>query len=221
MKDISFDFQIREPVPKLERTLWTNPDMRFCNKLIPQGCGFADTDEDTMVSHIAKHHMKLAQLSGAEPEDAKTQLSIIDGRVLTIEDRKIAMLQALPNDRVTCPFCFEQQEDRATRIFASDGSANFMKSRKCVECGQKMHAETMRMLRQPPREFGRWVGAYPRFWKFVDHDSWLRKLKVQYPKDELRGLFWEGYGDSRPEFKEKQRQRQAERDYEKSTGFKD
>jgi hypothetical protein len=73
----------------------------------------------------------------------------------------------------------------------------------------------MTVLRSAPRDFGRWVGGYSGFWHKVEHDDWIKKLYKQYPKvwvDE----FWNGYGDARPQFKEKQLINQAYRDYEKS-----
>ena len=74
-----------------------------------------------------------------------------------------------------------------------------------------------------PREFGREVGAYKMFWKIVNeeakgHDDWIKGLKTLYPTDHLKGLFmqlfWDGYGDSKPEFAEKQRIAKAAREYE-------
>ena len=69
--------------------------------------------------------------------------------------------------------------------------------------------------------FGQWVAKYKFFWKLVDHDKWMTDFKTAFPDKEYQEAFWTAYAEERPEFKERQEQEKAMKDYERTVGFKE
>ena len=136
---------------------------------------------------------------------------LLEGRPMDEDDRRITVLQSLPNEEVWCPFCFEKQKARATRFFLDDGKLSKMV--RCCVCHRRMAQSSMKILFQGPKQFGMFIGGYSRFWFTIDHADWIRKLKATFKPNEI-AEFWSGYGGMRPEFKEKQRLDQLQRDYE-------
>ena len=202
------------PFPKPAPGAEPSDVFKQCAFSYPEGnqCFYIDEDEAIVVEHYMKSHSEDGQ-------------AILEGRRMTEDDRRAAILAALPNEDVVCPFCFSGQKAVATRFFLDDGKLSNMA--KCCVCKKRMRADSMRQIRGGPRDFGRWVGAYPRFWGMVEHDAWLKKLKATYaPLQSLKwddpnqplSLFWAGYGDSRPEFALKQKIAQQQREYEKQSG---
>lgn len=139
----------------------------------------------------------------------RTQM-LLEGRSMNDDDMKIAILESIPNEEVWCPFCFEKQKSRATRFFLDDGKISKMV--RCCICHSKMQAGSMKILFEGAKTFGMFIGGYSHFWSKIDHDEWIKKLKATFKPNEI-SKFWEGYANIRPQFKERQKQNQMERDY--------
>ena len=195
---------------------WINPRMKFCPHY-GKGCNFADEDPKNIESHILNVH---------QDEVLRAQ-GKLDGTKLTEDDKRVAILAALPDNDVMCPFCFTKWKSRATRFF-NDSDGKLSKMVRCKKdgggCGRKMQAGTMEWYNDP-KQFGREVGGYTMFWKIVNeesvgHDKWMKGLKELYHIPALMEQFWDGYGDARPEFADKQRVKKMEREAEAAGQFK-
>jgi hypothetical protein len=182
--------------------------MKFCPHY-GNGCGFADEDESNIQSHV---------LSAHQDEVLRAQ-GKLDGGKVTEDDKRAMIIGSLPDEDVVCPFCLTKWKTRATRFF-NDSDGKLSKMVRCKKdgggCGRRMQASTMLWYRDP-KQFGREVGAYTMFWKIVNeeavgHDKWMKGLKQLYPIDALMQQFWDGYGESKPEFAEKQKIKKMERD---------
>jgi len=192
--------------------LWHNPRMKYCPHF-PKTCHFMDEDQKEIDNHVINVH----------PEDLLRSQGKLDGTKLTEDDKRLAILASLPDDDVMCPFCFTKWKARATRFF-NDSDGKLSKMVVCKKsgggCGRKMQAATMEWYRNP-KSFGREVGGYKMFWKIVNeesvgHDRWMKGLKQLYHIDALMQQFWDGYGESKPEFAEKQKIRKMEREAEQA-----
>lgn len=172
-------------------TVWFNQKMKQCAFL---GCVVRSEDGDELTEHHVKQHT-------------------LDGKILTDEEKRVSIMEALSNEEVWCPFCFDKQKHRATRFFLDDGKLS--KMARCFTCKAKMQPASMKILYEGGKAFGMFVGGYSHFWQKIDHDVWIQKLKTAFPSDWV-SKFWEGYGDMKPEFKEKQRIAQAQREYDAS-----
>jgi hypothetical protein len=189
-------------------TLWVNEKVKYC-PLYPEKCHFAHESQAEIDTHVLNAH---------RDEVLKAQ-GKLDGTKLTEDDKRVAVLAALPDNDVVCPFCFTKWKTRAMRFFnESDGklSKMVMCKKNGGGCGRKMQAGTMDWY-SDPRQFGREVGGYTMFWKIVNeesvgHDKWMKGLRQLYPTQAVMQQFWDGYADSNPAFAEKQRIKQAERD---------
>ena len=197
-------------------TLWVNTKMQFCPHY-GKGCGFASEDPEEIRNHILNVHR----------EEVLAAQGKLDGGKLTEEEKRLAIIGALPNESVVCPFCFTRWESRATRFF-NDADGKLSKMVRCKKdgggCGRKMQEATM-MWYNEPRTFGREVGGYKMFWKTVSeegigHDEWMKRLKQFYTNKVVMQQFWDGYGDARPEFAEKQKIKKMEREAEQAGQFK-
>ena len=196
-------------------TVWSNPKLKFCPN---RPCNFCDEDQRVIDTHVLNVHPQ-GQFK-------------IDGTVMTEDDKREALLAQIPDERYQCPFCFTTfPHARATRFFLDDGELS--KMALCLKaaggCGAKMQLASMAITREAPRSFGRFVGSYSKFWAKVDHDEWNKGLKKLYPvnnslkwedPNQLLNQFWLGYGDARPEWAQKQKEKQMARDYERSVGFR-
>jgi hypothetical protein len=176
--------------------LWTNPRMLVCAS---PGCSFADEDPEEMLAHYVAHH---GRPPSAPDENAPQSQAKLTGGKVSQEDKKAEILLALPVENFQCPFCFSRQRSTATRLFNSQGK--LLKRVRCIDCLREMEIDSMRMTRNP-KEFGRWVGEYRGWWHKVDHDAWMKGLKVIYTGAALT-QFWDGYAEGNPKFAERRAQ---------------
>lgn len=195
--------------------LWTNPRMKYC-PLYPERCHFANESQAEIDTHVLNVHK----------DDVLRAQGKLEGGVVTEDDKRLAVLQSLPIESFQCPFCLSVfQNSTVTRFFLDDGKLSKMAlcKKDAGGCGKRMLVDSMRKTKLGPRDFGRYVGSYPRFWGNVDHDRWMKLLKTMYkPVAALKwddvnqpmSQFWLGYGDVRPEFAEKQRIARATKEYE-------
>jgi len=203
--------------PESGTLLWYNEEMRFCDH---KPCNFATVDPDDLRSHVLSVH-------GEEVLKAQGKL---EGGVVTDDDKRAAIMAAIPDERYQCPFCLTVfPHSRVTRFFLDDGKLSKMAlcNKEAGGCGKRMQCDSMRKTRLPPRDFGRFIGSYPKFWAFVDHDTWVKGLKKMLPSSNTlkwddptqpMSQFWLGYGDARPEWALKQAQDRMYREYEESQG---
>lgn len=166
------------------------------------------------------------------PKDQMT----IEGASVT-EAQKIAVLQEQVPDLLTrCPFCLRSQNLRQMALFNEDGK--LLKNKRCVyERGRKLVQDAKEIDRCPKtgtmsnssatvflmtaKDFGKWIGTYPYFWRIVDHDDWLASLKL-LAKNKVIDMseFWDGYAEVRPEFQRRRDEEKAAREYDQAVGFK-
>ena len=219
---------------------WVNPMMdkwRICS--YPR-CFYHDTDTEIIMSHYTARHLGMytvhvvarevvvdgvthyedaslyqlmAVIESIRPGEQVTLL----GSKLSVEDRQLLILRSIPlEEQVVCPFCLEVQPSRATRMFNDDG-VTLSKMVHCAmpTCHKVMRGDSMKIPRASPRDFGFWVGKYKGFWKEVEDTGWSGRLRAFYHNNkEMSDQFWQGYGEAVPAFAEKQRIKQAERDYQ-------
>ena len=217
-------------------TLWVNEKMHFCSY---EPCNFADVDPAVVQNHEANVHLlrpsdwttpKVAHSkvkTNTILKDAPKGQTTTEGKEFTEDDRRRGILDSLSKERYQCPFCFNVfQDSRVTREFLDTGKLSMMAFCKGAAggCGKRMKLTTMLWTRGSPRDFGREIGGYVGWWFKLpfDRDEWMKRLKTLYPKnnnikwdapEQPLNQFWLGYGDSRPEFAEKQRVKRMEREY--------
>jgi hypothetical protein len=173
--------------------LWTNPKMLACSH---PDCAFVDEDPEEILAHYVRQHGRPAPASGDGAPLAQGKLT---GGKVSQEDKKAEILLALPVENFQCPFCFARQKSTATRIFGDDG--RLLKRVRCMDCAREMEINSMRVTRSP-KGFGRWVGEYRGWWHKVDHDLWMKGLRILYTGAAMT-QFWDGYAETNARFAER------------------
>lgn len=215
-----------------EYNRWVNKNAVECTFIDPDGltCHYIDFEPAVVIDHYLRHHAstvkELAQAMVDVQEGERGPMAQIklEGTKFTEDDRREAVLAALPKEKWQCPFCLNVYPvSSVCRFFLDNGklSAKVLCRKDAGGCDHTMMPASMLVTRGSPYDYGVFVGAYPGFWKKVDHDKFLAKVKALYPRvnsiawdapEQPLSRFWEGYAYTRPEFAEKQRVAKAVRD---------
>jgi hypothetical protein len=116
----------------------------------------------------------------------------LEGTLQTEEERAAAVMMTPPVPCM-CPFCLCDSNLRLMRFFLPNGqlSARF----KCRTCKRILQKTSPRALPIDWPAFGRWVAAYPFFWRNVRHEEFMAKLNAKCPRP---WEFWQAYREIKP-----------------------